>query len=225
MKANLHMHDTLSFLAFSRLIQNTGYARMRFARLSLLVTCLLMGQPGICESDVSIRLAHDSSREAKIRVQLTQLLGAYDTSRWTFTREVLVDEEAIPHSHPVLTLHTRHGKDDDLLLSTYVHEQLHWFVSAHPAETKAAVVRLKKMYPRIPVGYPEGSNDEAGNYEHLIVCYLEYKADQALMGELKAREVLDFWAHDHYTWLYREVLAHPDKVGAVVKEAGLVPRS
>lgn len=176
----------------------------------------------MCAGNVSIRLAHGSPREAETRDQLVRLLDAYDTARWTFTREVIVDEDAIPHSHPILTVHTRHRKDDDLLLSTYVHEQLHWFVAAHPREAKAAIARLEKIYPHVPLGYPLGSGDQEGNYEHLIVCYLEYRADQRLMGELRGREVLDFWSHDHYTWIYQEVQTHPEEIGAVVKEAGLI---
>lgn len=198
---------------------------MRFAQSFLLMICLLAGQRGMCAEDVSIRLAHGGPREAETRNQLTRLLDANDMSRWTFTREVVVDEDAIPHSHPILTIHTRHRKDDDLLLSTYVHEQLHWFVATHPHEAKAAVLRLKKMYPRIPLGYPQGSEDQDGNYEHLIVCYLEYRADQGLMGELRARAVLDFWSHDHYTWIYQKVLVHPEEIGEIVKEAGLIPHS
>lgn len=41
---------------------------------------------------------------------------------------------AIPYSHPVLTLHTRHLKDDLALLSTFVHEEYHWYETAHPQE-------------------------------------------------------------------------------------------
>jgi hypothetical protein len=54
-----------------------------------------------------------------------QMLASYDLSRYTFTRAVVIDEKAIPHSHPMLTLQTRHLGSDDLLLSAYVHEQLH----------------------------------------------------------------------------------------------------
>jgi hypothetical protein len=70
---------------------------------------------------------------------------------------------------------------------------------------------------------PEGSSDDEGNYEHLLVIYLEYRADQALLGELKAREVMQFWASDHYTWLYRKVLSEPDVIGGVVKKYRLSP--
>lgn len=170
---------------------------------------------------LSIRLAHDSERERATQVQLERLVQAYDVSRWTFTRDIVIDETEIPHSHPVLTLHARHLKDDDLLLSTYVHEQNHRFLDEHATERAAAVRELRRLYPRIPVGHPEGSDSAEVNYDHLIVIYNEYRADQRLMGELRARAVMQFWAGDHYRWLYREVLRDPEKVGAVVKAHGL----
>jgi hypothetical protein len=39
---------------------------------------------------------------------LERLLKQYDLSKWIFTRKVIIDQGEIPHSHPVLTLHTRH---------------------------------------------------------------------------------------------------------------------
>src|SRR5262249_41281436 len=65
--------------------------------------------------------------EAQTKEQLLRLLKTYDVSRWIFTKSIVIDERAIPHSHPVLTLHARHLQDDELLLSTFVHEQFHWF--------------------------------------------------------------------------------------------------
>jgi hypothetical protein len=81
------------------------------------------------ESAVTIRTAHDSAAELATKAQLERLIAAHDLRQWTFTHEIVIDEKSIPHSHPVLTLHTRHLKQDDELLSTYLHEQLHWFLT------------------------------------------------------------------------------------------------
>lgn len=173
--------------------------------------------------DIAVKLAHGSERERNTEAQLRRLLHQYDVRQWTFTRSLVIDQDDTPHSHPVLTLHTRHSKDDELLLSTFIHEQMHWLIAARQSNADAAMRELRGKYPKIPVGYPQGSNDEAGNYEHLIVVYLEYRADQTLLGELKAREVMQFWANDHYTWIYTQVLHDPEAVGKVVKAHGLVP--
>lgn len=189
--------------------------------LALLLPLLFAKAAAAAEPGVSIRLAHDSEHERQTAAQLERLLQTYDLSRWIVTRDVVIDETEIPHSHPVLTLHTRHLKDDDLLLSTFLHEQGHWALAEHPGERAAAVRELRRLFPRIPIGYPEGSDGAEVNYDHLLIIYAEYRADQKLMGELRAKAVMQFWAGDHYRWLYREVLRDPEKVGAVAKAHGL----
>ena len=94
---------------------------------------------------------------------------------------------------------------------------------SRPKEAAAAEAELRLACPEIPVGYPRGSSDEEGNYEHLLVIYLEFRADQALLGELMAREVMQFRASDHHTWLYARILDDPSVVGKVVTKYGLAP--
>src|SRR5436309_15051543 len=78
---------------------------------------------------IQIELAHGSAAEVRTADQLQRLLERFNVEPWLFTRRVMIDERAIPHSHPVLTLHTRHLDRDDVLLSTFVHEQHHvWLV-------------------------------------------------------------------------------------------------
>src|SRR6185295_10570616 len=123
------------------------------------------------------------------KAQLQRLLKTYDLAKWIFTKAVLIDEKSIPHSHPVLTLHTRHLRDDELLLSTFVHEQCHWFLTQNYKSTEEAKKELRVLFPKVPVSFPEGAMDEDSTYLHLIVIYLEYRADIELLGELKARQI------------------------------------
>lgn len=177
------------------------------------------------EAGISITLEHGSPAEAATKAQLERLLGTYDLASWTFTRVVKVDERAIPHSHPVLTVHTRHGKDDELLLSTFVHEQLHWFLSGKQEETRAAVAALRKLFPKVPAEPAAGgAADEESTYRHLLVCYLERRAGIELLGELRTKAVMDFWANDHYTWVYRTVLERYRDIGQIVFDHNLVPQ-
>ena len=97
-------------------------------RIFLPFIILLLGVTSYAQDRIEISLKHSSRVEIQTKEQLQRLLQTYDLSRWIFTRSILIDEQAIPHSHPVLTLHTRHLKDDELLLSSFVHEQLHWFL-------------------------------------------------------------------------------------------------
>jgi hypothetical protein len=175
------------------------------------------------QANLEIALKHGSKVEQQTRDQLQRLLKAYDLAKWTFTKSILLDEESIPHSHPVLTLSARHVKDDELLLSTFVHEQAHWFLTQNSKATEDAKQELRSMFPKVPIKPPEGASDEESTYLHLIVIYLEYRADRELLGELKARQVMEFWAIDHYTWIYKTVLERPRDIGNVAFKHKLVP--
>src|SRR5262249_28408230 len=94
-----------------------------------------------------VTLRHGTPAERDTKIQLGRLLTRYDLSRWFFTRTVVIDEDAVPHSHPVLTLHTRHLRDDLLLLSTFVHEQSHWYVQQHRPQVDAAVADFRAIWP------------------------------------------------------------------------------
>lgn len=192
----------------------------------LLLTLLALLAAGAArgQEKIAVTLAQNSRAEARTREQLERLLRTYDLSKWVFTRAVVIDEKTnIPHSHPRLTLNTRHLLDDELLLSTFVHEQAHWFLSARERETEAALKELRAMFPKVPVGHPEGARDERSSYTHLIVIYIEYRALRELLGELRARQVMEFWTHDHYAWIYKTVLERPRDIGAVAFKHKLVP--
>jgi hypothetical protein len=194
-----------------------------FKTVVLLLTVGLAHSTLGASPSVSISLKHGDAKERATQSQLERLLSQYDLTQWIFTTSVAIDEDAIPHSHPILTLHTRHLRDDDLLLSTFVHEQAHWFFDQHHSDAAKAVSELRGLYPSIPVGFPEGSNDVDGNYEHLIVIYLEYEADRRLLGELRAWQVMSFWSQDHYTWLYRTVLNDRVRLRELVRKYHLDP--
>lgn len=167
-------------------------------------------------SPIEIKLAHGSVGEARTRDQLNRLIQQYPLGPWYFTKSIEIDEKAIPHSHPTLTLHTRHLKDDDLLLSTFVHEQIHWWLEAHRDETTAAENDLRTLFPKLPVGFPDGAQDEQSDYLHLLVNFLEWRSDRQLLGELRARQIMEFWAQDHYRVIYQRVLEHPREVGSII---------
>ena len=191
--------------------------------ISLTLIVLLLSNASRAQSNIDIALKQGGKEEEQTKAQLQRLLKTYDVAKWTFTKSVLVDEKAIPHSHPVLTLSTRHIKDDELLLSTFVHEQIHWFLTQNHKSTEEAKKELRGLFPKAPISFPEGATDEESTYLHLIVIYLEYRADRELLGELKARQVMEFWATDHYTWIYKTVLERARDIGNIVFKHKLVP--
>ncbi len=164
----------------------------------------------------TINLTHNDQRERKTKQQLENLLAEYDLSHWTFTYNIVIDSQSIPHSHPVLTLHTRHLDDDLLLLSTFLHEQIHWLLVQNRIETELAIAKLRPKYPIIPVGFPQGARDEYSSYLHLVVNYLEYVALQGLVGDAAALKIIEFWSTDHYTGIYQLVLRDLKEIGGIV---------
>jgi len=191
-------------------------------RSTLLAAAVLLVTAGAAAAQKSqpIRLEHDSAAERQTLQHLQRLLGEYDVTRWKFAPEVLIDEETgIPHSHPVLTLGTRDRSDADLL-STYVHENLHWYISAHEG-TGGAIADFEEMFPDAPGPDAGGARDPHSSRLHLIVCRLEYEAMAELIGEPQARELLA--GMQHYQWVYDKVLNDPRIPEVLAKNGILAP--
>jgi hypothetical protein len=167
---------------------------------------------------LTVRLAHDSEAERVTRDQLLELAARYDLSPWVRTTEILIDEEQIPHSHPVLTLHTRYIGDDYGLVAVFLHEQLHWVAIEKDEATERAIARFQEMFPDLPAAADGGARDDRSTLLHLVVCDLELAAATAVLGEETARRVLG--ANTHYQWIYGHVLGNP-AVRQVTTEAGL----
>ena len=170
-----------------------------------------------------IKLAHGSEAEARTRDLLLSLVAQHDLSHWPVTGDIVIDERAIPHSHPRLTLHTRHAGQPDRLLSTYLHEQIHWLVLKTPRSLDAVIAELRARYPAIPIQHPDGAGDERGTYLHLAVNYLELVAASEYLGRDAALEVFAFWVADHYRAIYATVVRDECAIGAIVRRHGLVP--
>jgi hypothetical protein len=192
-------------------------------RILFCVVTLAINQSAFGQASLEITLKQGTPDEARTRDQLQRLLATYDLSPWIYTKSIVVDERAIPFSHPVLTIHTRHAKDDELLLSTFVHEQLHWFIAVRPDETEQAIADLRKLFPSVPAGGTAGARDEYSTYLHLLVCYLERQAVLRVLGELKTKQVVDFWATDHYTWVYQTVISRSRDIGQIMRDRKLIP--
>ncbi len=174
---------------------------LRIATLSLVLIATLAPAAVSAQeerTEIRITLERDSEREQATANQLRHALKEYDVGEWIFTRYVHIDERSIPHSHPVLTLHTRHLGNEHGLLAAFLHEQFHWLEEGN-ADFRAAMAAFAEAYPTAPAGGPEGARDLESAYRHLLVCDLEFQAMSLLVGEERAREVLS--VNQHYTWI------------------------
>lgn len=87
---------------------------------------------------LNIVLVSGTPLEEQAREQLLRLMERYDLRRWQFTDAVRIETGVIPHSHPMLTLNTRHLDDDHTALSVYIPEQLHWYSRTKPKEWRSS---------------------------------------------------------------------------------------
>lgn len=207
---------------------------MRHIRLNILLFCTGMavciavgGEPVIVETrdgiEIRVYVESDDSRVLAARDKLVRVLKQHALQPWIMQHEVVITAEGLPHSHPVLTLTTESEYfDDDLRqLSTFIHEQLHWYVDkeGNRAALKRAISRLRGQYPEVPVGQGQGARSEYSTYLHLIVNWLELDAGVELLGEAEARRIVS--THDHYRWIFERVLEDTEAIGTIIAGEGL----
>jgi hypothetical protein len=170
---------------------------------------------------LTITLAHDSEAERATARQVRELYARHDFRDWVVTDKILIDEEEIPHSHPVLTLHARHLHEPDNLLSTFLHEEFHWWVDGRREALDSSITEFREIWPDVPSSQDGGARDEYSTYLHLVVCDLELQATSLLVGEPAAREALE--RLDHYGWIYKRVLGD-SRVREVMRTHGFILR-
>jgi hypothetical protein len=163
---------------------------------------------------IKIDLAHGTEREQRTKIRLQDLLAKYDLKKYTFTNRVVIEERVISHAFPVLTLNVAFANSPDDLLSTYIHEQLHWHLRDRQSQQRAAVDELRRWYPKVPVGLPESADTEFSTYGHLIDCYLEMIATRELLGPERTKVVMT--NKPFYTWIYATVMRDEERIAGVV---------
>jgi hypothetical protein len=167
---------------------------------------------------LNLTLAHNSPAEEKRKEQIERLAANYDLEKYTITRDIVIDQQAINHSAPVLTQNLRFLDNDDRALSAYVHEQAHWvLMERHRGEVREMLPELKRMFPDLPIAAPQGDGNEGTSYIHLVVLMLEWQALENLIGIDRARTVMEFKRQDHYKALYSTVMENRPQVEKFLK--------
>jgi hypothetical protein len=174
-----------------------------------LVTALAAETPA-----VKIELANGTEREQRTKTRLQELLIKYDLKKYTFTKQVVIEERAVNHAFPVLMLNARFANQPDDLLASYLHEQLHWHLRDMDSRQRSAVAELRQWYPKVPVGLPEGADSEFSTYGHLVDCYLEMVAMRELVGPERTKVVMT--NKPWYTWIYGTVMRDEERIAGIV---------
>ena len=174
---------------------------------------------------IDLDLDHAHREGERVRDMLRALRRRHDLSRFEFTRIVRIVPGGDTFSHPMLTLGNRFAENEDLLLSTYLHEQMHWYLwhLGTPEHDPVAPFfdELVRRYPDAPTELPDGARNYEATYLHLVVNWLEVAATSEFIGRERAVAVAE--AQRSYRWIYRTVLKDWDPLGELYERHGLVP--
>lgn len=175
---------------------------------------------------VEIDLSQAGRNAEAARDLLLALRARYDLSGWEYTRSVRIAPLERSHSHPVLTLNTRHLAADpgseDAFLSVYLHEQIHWALSVHRKDEMArAISSFKAAYPGFHCGAPETADNEQSTYRHLAVNWLEIVATSEFVGRQRAEAAAR--RSPAYSRIYQTVIDDRDRIEMILTAAGVFP--
>jgi len=178
------------------------------------------------DTSVDIVIELDTARgfAERCAADLCALRERFDLRRFEYTRRVRIAPLEIPHSHPVLTLNTSQ-QGDIALLGTYLHEQMHWYVTwfsrAYPNAWRETLDRLRNTYPSVPVGFPEGARDVFSTRLHLLVNLLEIEACSVFLPRADIENYIR--SLSHYRWIYATVLRDGAPLLELYRAQGLLP--
>jgi hypothetical protein len=171
---------------------------------------------------LNIRTKNHLPGEEQRKEQMVRLARQYDLAKYTITRDIVIERGAINHSSPVLTLNLRFLDDDDLALSAYVHEQGHWYLmERHRPENPRLLADLENDFPNLDYRQPSGDGELRSSYFHIAVCMLEWQAMEELVGQKRARRVIEWKQKDHYKGIYALLLDRREQVEAVLNRNGV----
>jgi hypothetical protein len=184
-----------------------------------------VARPGGEEFRIDIDIEHAQREAERVRGMLAALRRRHDLSRYEYTTIVRIMPGGDTFAHPVLTLGNRFAESEDLLLSTYLHEQMHWYLwrlgGADYDPVAPFFDELVRRYPKAPTKLPEGARNYEQTYVHLVVCWLEVAAMTELIGRERAIAVADTqWG---YRWIYRTVIADAEPLGKLLEAHGIAP--
>jgi hypothetical protein len=173
---------------------------------------------------IGIDLSHAERNAIAVRDTLIALRTKYDLGAYEYCKEVCIAPTELPYSHPVIRLNTG-LVTETALLATYIHEQMHWYVTwyshKHTDQWHAMWAALERRYPDPPIGRGEGADTLASTHLHLIVNWLEIEVLSRLIGAEAAKEHVANLRY--YRWIYASVLRDWQALRELYASHHLVP--
>ena len=176
------------------------------------------------EPEITIDLAAARRGAERVHGMLLDLRTRFDLAPYEYCRRVRIAPTEIPYSHPQITLNS-FVRDDLGLLSMYLHEQMHWYVTwfshAYVARWRVLFEQLGRRYPDPPAADAGGANDGFSTRLHLIVNWLEIDAVSRYIG--RERVVSHVRSLHFYRWIYGTVIEDREWLEALYREQELLP--
>jgi hypothetical protein len=174
---------------------------------------------------VDVDLDHARREGERVSNLLAALRRRHDLARFEYTSVVRIVPGGDTFAFPVLTLGNRFADNEDLLLSTYLHEQMHWYLwhlgTPERDMLEPFMDELVRRYPDAPTTLPDGARSYEATYVHLVVNWLELAATSELIGRPRAFALAE--AQHTYRWIYRTVLKDWDVLGELYERHDLLP--
>jgi hypothetical protein len=170
-------------------------------------------------------LEHAAREAQRVRNWLGALRQRHNLAPYEYTRHVQVVPASATYSHPILTLGTRFTDTEDHLLATYLHEQMHWYLSRLGGFDHDPIApffnELVRRYPRAPTRLPEGARNYEQTYAHIVVNWLEIEVTSQFIGWERARELAN--TQFGYRWIYRTVINDREPLRELLTANGIWP--
>jgi hypothetical protein len=170
-------------------------------------------------------LEHAAREAQRVRSWLGALRQRHNLAPYEYTRHVQVVPASATYSHPILTLGTRFTDTEDHLLATYLHEQMHWYLSRLGGFDHDPIApffnELVRRYPRAPTRLPEGARNYEQTYAHIVVNWLEIEVTSQFIGWERARELAN--TQFGYRWIYRTVINDREPLRELLTAHGIWP--
>jgi hypothetical protein len=174
---------------------------------------------------IDLDLEHARREGERVRDMLAALRRRHDLARYEYTTMVRIVPGGGTFAQPVLTLSNRFADTEDTLLSTYLHEQMHWYLWHLGTPERDMVApfmdELVRRYPDAPTAPPDGALGYDATYLHLVVNWLEVATTSEFIGRERAVAVAR--AQRSYRWIYRTVLKDWDLLGELYERHDIVP--
>jgi hypothetical protein len=181
--------------------------------------------PGGGDFHIDVDLEHAQREADRVRAMLEALRRRHDLSRYEYTKVVRIVPGGDTYARPILTLGNRFADSEDLLLSTYLHEQMHWYLWHLGTPDRDMLEpfydELVRRYPQAPVELPDGARNYDATYSHLVVNWLEVAATSEFIGRERAFNIAS--TQRSYRWIYRTVVKDWDALGELYERHGIVP--